>query len=400
MKIEAIKLKNFRAFKNTEIKKIPRFAVFVGANGTGKSSLFKLFEFLHEAMQSNVTSALAKLGGARGFKEVRSRNCSGPIEIEIKFRGNNEQWRLTTYNLIINEDKKTNKPIVEREILKYRRDSRGKPWHFINFFKGKGEAVTNEKDLSNIQDVTKLEREEQELKSPDLLAIKGLSQFEKFPIVKTLGELIEKWHISDFHIDQATKEQDYEYTKHLSKHGGNLSSVIDYLYKHQKKTFDEITQILPQRIPGITKVESKETEEGKILLKFYDENFPEEFLLARYVSDGTNKMLAYLVLLYDPQPHPLLCVEEPENQLYPSLLEELAEEFRSYSKKENQVFVSTHSPDFLNAIELEEIFLLKKSGGYTTVERPKDNKQIKSFMDNGDKMGHLWKQGFFKGIDP
>ena len=84
------------------------------------------------------------------------------------------------------------------------------------------------------------------------------------------------------------------------------------------------------------------------MLKFQDGAFEDPFL-ARYVSDGTIKMLAYLTLLYDPDPHPLLCVEEPENQLYPTLLWELAEEFRSYANRGGQVFVSTHSPDFLNA---------------------------------------------------
>ena len=59
-------------------------------------------------------------------------------------------------------------------------------------------------------------------------------------------------------------------------------------------------------------------------------------------------MFAYLVLLYDPKPHPLLAVEEPENQLYPELLYELIEEFRAYALRGGQVFVSTHSPDFLN----------------------------------------------------
>ena len=111
-------------------------------------------------------------------------------------------------------------------------------------------------------------------------------------------------------------------------------------------------------------------------------------------------MFAYLILLYDPEPHPLLCIEEPENQLYPDLLSELAEEFRSYAAQGGQVFVSTHSPDFLNAIELDEVFWLVKSGGYTEIRRARNDEQIAAFMDDGDKMGYLWRQGFFKEADP
>ncbi len=111
-------------------------------------------------------------------------------------------------------------------------------------------------------------------------------------------------------------------------------------------------------------------------------------------------MLAYLTLLYDPNPHPLLCIEEPENQLYPRLLSELAEEFRAYSESGGQVFVSTHSPDFLNATELEEVFWLVKKDGYTEIKRASEDAQISAYMQEGDQMGYLWKQGFFDGVDP
>lgn len=394
MKIESIHLKNFKSFKDAELTDLPNFCVIVGANGTGKSTIFQVFGFLRDAMASNVNVALAKLGGSRGFKEVRSRNAEGPIEIELKFRADKDS-PLTTYFLQINEE--DNKAIVEREVLKYRRGSSGQPWHFLAFSKGKGTAVTNE--LETVKDVQELNREEQNLKSPDILAIKGLAQFERFPAVMALGNLIENWHISDFHISKARPEQEAGYAEHLSREGENLSLVIEYLFNYKRETFDNILSLLKMRVPGINHVESKTTEEGRVLLKFQDGTFEDPFL-ARYVSDGTIKMLAYLTLLYDPYPHPLLCVEEPENQLYPKLLWELAEEFRSYANRGGQVFVSTHSPDFLNATRLEEVFWLVKKDGYTQVRRAKDNEQLATYMAEGDQMGYLWEQGFFEGADP
>ena len=394
MKIELLRLKNFKSFKDTELSNLPNFCVIVGANGTGKSSLFQIFGFLRDAMNSNVNVAFAKLGGSRGIKEVRSRNSKGPIEIELKFRAKPE-GPLTTYFLKIIE--KEGKAIIDREILKYRRGSSGQPWHFLDFSQGKGTAVTNE--LDSVTDVNDLEREEQVLKSSDILAIKGLSQFERFPAVVALGNLIENWHISDFHISKARPEQETGYAEHLSREGENLSLVIDYLYNHKKETFDYIISLLRRRVPGIYNVESKTTEEGRVLLKFQDGSFEDPFL-ARYVSDGTIKMLAYLTLLYDPNPHPLLCVEEPENQLYPNLLWELAEEFRAYAQRGCQVFVSTHSPDFLNAMRLHEVFWLIKKDGYTHVRRAKDDEQLAALIAEGDQLGYLWKNGFFPEVDP
>lgn len=394
MKIESIRLKNFKAFQDTRMTNIPNFCVIVGANGTGKSTIFSIFSFLKDALTGNVNTALMKLGGSRGFHEVRSRNSKGPIEIELKFRESFDS-PLITYFLEI--DERSGQAYIKREILKYRRGSKGQPWHFLDFANGTGTAVTNEMDsVTNIND---LKREEQTLKSPDILAVKGLAQFERFPAVVTLGNLIENWHISDFHISKARPEQEAGYADHLSCEGENLSLVIQYLYSHHRETFDKIIDLLKHRVPGITHVDSKTTEEGRVLLKFQDGSFTDPFL-ARYVSDGTIKMLAYLTLLYAPNPHPLLCVEEPENQLYPKLLWELAEEFRSYSNRGGQVFVSTHSPDFLNATRLSEVFWLEKEEGYTKIKCAADNEQIRAYMDDGDQMGYLWKQGFFGGIDP
>ena len=393
-KIESMRIKNFKAFQDAEIKDLPAFCVFVGANGTGKSSIFSVFGFLRDAFTTNVTTALQKLGGSKGFQEACSRNSPGPIEIELKFR-EKPNSPLVTYLLQIGEQNK--KGVVEREILKYRRGSAGQPWHFIKFDRGKGMAVTNELDA--VTNVKQLKREEQTLKSTDILAIKGLAQFERFPAVVTLGNLIENWHVSDFHISQARPEQEAGYAEHLSREGENLSLVVQYLHDHHRETFGNILDFLKKRVPGISGVESKTTEEGRVLLKFRDGVFQEPFL-ARYVSDGTIKMLAYLTLLHDPSPHPLLCVEEPENQLYPKLLYELAEEFRAYANRGGQVFVSTHSPDFLNAARLEEVFWLVKEKGYSQVFRAKDNEQIAAYMNQGDQMGRLWEQGFFEGADP
>jgi predicted ATPase len=397
MRIESIRLKNFRAFKDTTLKDIPSFCVLVGANGTGKSTLFSIFGFLRDAMTTNITAALGRLGGSRGFREVRTRDCDGPIEIELKIRADlgRRVSNLITYSLSI--DEREGRPVVSREILKYRRGSGGQPWHFLDFSCGRGEAVTNE--LETVRDVKELVRETQNLKSPDILAIKGLAQFERFPAVVALGNLIENWHLSDFHISKARPEQEAGYAEHLSREGENLSLVIEYLYKNHRQVFETIKEKLKARVPGINNVEAKTTEEGRVLLKFQDGAF-EDPILARFVSDGTIKMLAYLTLLYDPKPHPLLCVEEPENQLYPSLLWELAEEFRAYALKGGQVFVSTHSPDFLNAVELDEVFWLEKRNGFTQAHRAKDDPQLAAFMAEGDQMGYLWKEGLFRGAHP
>ena len=391
------------------MRDIPRFCVIVGANGTGKSTLFQVFGFLREAFNSDVQTALVKLGGSRGFEEVRSRNSDGNIEIEIKFRAKKTTRKnpLITYSLSIGYDRDKKRAFVDKETLRYRRGAKGNLWKFLDFARGKGEAVTNE-ELDTVKEEKNLRREKQTLKSDTILAIKGLGQFEKFKAAVALGNLIENWHLSDIHIDKARDEQLHGLAEHLSREGENLSLVIDYLHQNHRRALDEIIDKIKERVPGVQDVTAKTIETGQVLLKIKNDSFDEPFLV-RYVSDGTIKMLAYLVLLYDPNPFPLLCVEEPENQLYPSLLEQLADEFRAYAERGEQVFVSTHSPDLLNAAELDEVFWLTKEKGYTQIKRAKDGKQLARYMrpeGKGkrkkavDKMGWLWKEGFFEGADP
>ena len=395
MRIESIRLKNFKAFRDVHLQNLPGFCVIVGANGSGKTTLFDVFGFLHDSLKGNVRQAL----DARGrFAEVVSRDSGeDTIHIEIQYRmeilGID---RLVTYLLQIGLRDRV--PVVKREILRYKRGQHGAPYHFLDFKEGEGYAITNEEDFNKPDE--ELDREAQKLDAPDILAIKGLGQFDRFKAANAFRRLIEQWYVSDFHIQSARgrKEATGE-SEHLSETGENLPRVALYLYEQHRSLFDQILQTMARRVPGIQQIEPKLMEDGFLTLRFKDGSFQTPFL-DRYVSDGTIKMFAYLILLYDPSPHPLLCVEEPENQLYPLLMAELAEEFRLYAQRGGQVFVSTHSPDFLNACELDEVFWLVKHKGCSEFRRASEDPQISAYMKDGDMMGYLWKQGFFTGADP
>ncbi|MFM1979736.1 MAG: hypothetical protein RLZ68_1001 [Pseudomonadota bacterium] len=396
MRIESIRLKNFKAFRDIDLRDVPAFFVVVGANGSGKSTLFDVFGFLHDCLKGNVRQALDKRGR---FREVLSRGCDpekDSILIELQYRMEiTGVERLVTYSLEIAEE--AGSPIVRRELLRYKRGRYGSPFHFLDFSRGEGYAITNEEDFKLLEE--QLEIEKQKL-SPDMLAIKGLGQFERFKAASAFRQLIENWHVSDFHINAARgrKEASGD-TEHLSESGDNLPLVARYLHERYPKIFQLILSTMARRVPGVTSVEPKLMDDGYLTLRFQDGSFKTPFL-DRYVSDGTIKMFAYLTLLHDPKPHPLLCVEEPENQLYPQLMVELAEEFRAYAERGGQVFVSTHSPDFLNAMELDEVCWLVKREGRTEIHRARNNAQVAAYMADGDMLGNLWNQGFFEGVNP
>jgi predicted ATPase len=397
MKIESIHIENFKVFKKTTIKNLSKMVVLLGTNGSGKSTFFDVIGFLSDSLQNNVTIALNKRGG---FQEVISRGCNinnDLIKFEIKFRNEligGEHSPVVTYSLEIGQ--KDGKAIVKREILKYRRgQNTGKPWHFLDFSDGSGYAITNESEYGK-SDVSE-NRVEQKVTSPDILAIKGLGQFEQFKALSTFRGLLEKWYVSNFKIEYGRNISDTGISNHLSVNGDNLAQVTKYMYDYHRELFESVLKKLPSRIPGINQVEAKETEDGRIVLKFQDQNFRDPFV-ARYVSDGTIKMFAYMILLHDPEPHPLLCIEEPENFLHPDLLLQLCEEIREYSEKGGQVFVSSHSPDFVNGLNIDELFYIVKENGFSTIKSAKDDSSLKE-LSKENQLGWLWRNHYIKGAN-
>lgn len=389
MKIESLSVKNFKVFKDTQIENIPNFAVFLGKNGVGKSTFFDIFGFLHDCLAGNVNSALARRGG---FREVVSREQEGEIEFEIKFRPS-ENEPLTTYELSIGLGERK-LPVVKREILRLRRGQKGAPWKVLEFYDGEGFAAEGE--LNSYEDVKSAGRKKQKLESPDILAIKGLGQFKEFAAIASFRKLIEDWYVADLRVDMARERHESGYGERLSRSGDNLADVAMYIYENHPDVFRSIIEKMSERVPGVSNVEAKTTDDGYVVLRFQNGDFKNPFA-AKFVSDGTIKMFTFLVLLNDPDKHALLCVEEPENQLYPELLAALAEEFQGYSATDGQVFVSTHSPDFLNAVGLENIFVLEKKEGFTQISKATDNEVAYSLYKEGDLPGALWKQKLLTG---
>ena len=283
---------------------------------------------LKDCLKDDVRAAVRKRGG---FRQLVSRGAEDfaiqlTLQIEMDIEAA-QRRRLVTYHLEIVETARR-QISVAKESLRFKRSSYGAPFHFIRFRHGSGEALAESFDAfdRNVP-LEQLAREEQELDSPYILALKGLGQFKRFDAASQLRELIENWEVSDFHIDDARVEPDAALAEHLSSSGDNIALYAQYLYEEHREIFDTLVHEMADLVPGVSQVVPEEIGDGRVALRFWDSAFEEGFL-ARAVSDGTIKMFAYLALLRDPAPHPLLCVEEPECQLYPTLLRGLADQFR------------------------------------------------------------------------
>lgn len=384
--IEYVRVENYRALKHVELKDLTPVTALLGPNGSGKSTVFDVFAFLSECFDSGLRKAWDRRGRA---KELKTRGSEGPVVIEIKYR--EPDYPLITYHLAVDERKGA--PIVVREWLRWTRGSGGQPFRFLEFHEGVGRATSGEKPDKEDK------RVETKLKSPDLIAVNALGQFAEHPRVVALRDFITSWYVSYFSVDETRGQPEAGPQERLSRTGDNLANVIQYLAEQHPKRLEQVFKILRERVPRIERVLADAMPDGRLLLQIKDAPFDHP-VLAKFASDGTLKMLAYLVLLYDPDSPPFVGIEEPENFLHPRLLPELAEECRAASER-SQLLVTTHSPFFVNALTAREVRVLyRDESGYTQAVCAEDVPGVEEFMNAGALLGHLWMEGRLGVGDP
>ena len=386
-RVEYLKVRNFRALRSVEFKKITPLTVLLGPNGSGKSTVFDVFAFLAECFELGLRRAWDRRGRAR---ELKTRGSSEAVTIEIKYR---EQPRtpLITYHLSVNEHGGV--PVVEHEWLSWTRGRGGRPFRFLEYASGSGQAASGEEPDGEARRVST------PLRSPDLLAVNALGQFQEHPRVAALRDFISGWYVSYLAADSARSQPEAGPHQRLSKTGDNLANVIQCLDEQHPGRLEEIFDVLRRRVPRIESVSAETMADGRLLLQIKDAPFDDP-MLARFASDGTLKLLAYLVLMHDPAPPPFIGLEEPENFLHPRLLPELAEECRAAAER-TQLLVTTHSPFFLSRLRPDEVRVLwRDERGHTQTRRVADIPGVNEFLEEGAHLGHLWMEGHLGVGDP
>lgn len=413
-KIEGIRIKNFRALKDVtlgrlwnqqQLEPLTAMTVVIGKNGVGKSTLFDVFGFLADALKVGVEEACDSRGRG-GFEKIRCQGQMGAIEFEIYYKEDGNA-RPITYEMSIDLDD-SGRPFVQKERLRQRRKNQTRGWPFsflvLNDGKGvvwKGEGKKIEEDntfdfddfLNSLLEEESKETESVELADKRKLGIATLGSLKQHPRISAFRQFIEGWYLSYFTPNSARSLPLAGPQKHLNILGDNIGNVVQFMEREHKDRFRKVLDRIAKKIPGINKIDTVKTADGRLLLRFNDKGFQDPFY-AQQMSDGTLKVFAYLLLLEDPTPPPFLCIEEPENGLYHKLLETLATEFRNHAtgrKDSSQVFITTHQPYFVDALEPNEVWILEKGDdGFSSIRRASNDILVKNMVAEGLPLGSLW----------
>ena len=374
------------------------FTVVIGKNGVGKSTLFDAFGFVADCLSHDVEAA-CDMKQRGGFERLLSREASGPISFEIYYREATGE-RPMTYELSIALDK-SGRPFVESEVLKQRRKGQkhGRPFPFLRLSSGKGMVWAGEEavEVEGEEDRAQAAVELTDLRQ---LGIATLGTLKEHPRIKRFRDFLKGWYLSYFYPDAARGLPSAGPQKHLNIHGDNIGNVVQFMEQRENKDrFKLILKRIADKIPGVQSIDTKITDDKRVLLRFNDGAFADPFF-AQQMSDGTLKVFAYLLLMEDPEPPPFICIEEPENGLYHKLLETLAQEFRAHaSGKRNapQLFVTTHQPYFVDALSPNEVWILEKGkDGYSFIRRVSDLEIVKNLVDEGLPLGGLWYSDYLE----
>ena len=405
-RIEGIRIQNYRSlkdvtlgktFENQKTEPIKPLIAVIGPNGSGKSALMDAFGFIGDCLASGVEDACEK-SHRGGFEKLRTKGQSEPIRFEIYYR-EELKARPISYSLEIDLDN-NGRPYIYHERLRQRRkgQSWGWPYSFLEVTNGKGFAwageATEREEGSTKVDV--------KLKDPRRLGITTLGNLAEHPRIVLFRQFLEGWYLSYFVPELARGMPVAGAQKHLNRTGENLANYDQFMERQHNKRFAEVLQIISKKIPGIKTISSKRSDDGRLLLQFNERGYEDPFY-ALDMSDGTLKMFAYLLLLEDPEPAPLIGIEEPENGLHHQLLEPLAKEMKHYSGKPGgpQIILTTHSPYLVDALKPEDVWILgKDDNGFSSTMRAADIPNVKELYSEGIPLGSLWYSNHFGRGNP
>ena len=403
-KIEGIAIKNYGSLRDIKMGRLlsnqagsplSNMITVIGSSGNGKSTLADVFGFIADCLEVGVEAACdAKNRG--GYERIVSQGTDEPIKFELYYR-EKSNTRPITYELTIGPDK-SGRPYVIEERLRQRVKPKGRPLSILHLQKGVGYAFGGEEggqeDDTNIVTGNRVDVQLSDLRKLGVVTLGAMKQYTR---IEKFLNFLKSWYLCYFTPDSARQIEQSAPQPYLDRTGGNLNNVAQYMYRESRGDFAKILSDIQTKLPGISKIEPLKMPNGQVVLQFYENHFDEPFF-SQKMSDGTLKLFAYYLLLHERNPRQLVFIEEPENGLYHHYLADLAREMREHvgTGFTKQLFVTTHSPFFVNALPPQDVWVLEKgSDGFSTAKRASDYRFVKELTDEGIAVGDLWYDKYF-----
>jgi predicted ATPase len=418
-----IKIEGFRSFKKVELE-MPRLAVLIGPNGGGKSNFIDLLMLMAEAGNGQLTNGVFRRGG---FRDIAfGFDSSGKVRLDFLFKGIQHPHKLRQLPGVasdVGRNPSSASPESKGLDVRYtialqnfgsgwlvwdeqlKEESPAQPSRSMEILTRHATTMDNDGSLFGSKfrwrdESGKIIVERKYPTSESELAIFQVKDLDKYPAPYAVLSELQHWVCyRDIDVGPESKVRQPALTRPdvlLLPDGSNLSSVLFSIQQDYPDLWSEILEDLHTAYPDFVRLRiPARGGDGKVILRWEEKPFREQAdLSANLLSDGTLKLLCLIAILKNPDPPPLICIDEPELGLHPDWIKLVAELLQDAAMR-TQVIVATHSPYIVAKLDPEQVIVTEKTDGethLTQLKTPDLENWLKDFS-----LADLWLSGEIGG---
>lgn len=352
----------FKSIKSVRKLKLRRINVVIGANGSGKSNLLKVFSFLKAVRASRLENYVARAGGADRLLHFGAKT-TGDLTIDVSFGNEANRYRIT----LVRDD--LDRLVPSREAVQYwNKQKHDQPYHDLLFF-----APTEA----------------------------GISKYVDRGVPGWIQRSIDRWRLYHFHdtgrhspFMKTCALHDNEF---LRPDGSNLSAFLYFLKKQHQGSYSLIRRTIRLVAPFFDDfvLRPMRTNDEMIRLEWKHVG-TDSYFDASSLSDGTLRFMAMTTLLSQPTrllPSVIL-LDEPELGLHPYAVTMFCSLVKTASVNV-QIIMATQSPLVLDHFEPRDVLVAERRNGASTFERL-DTTGLEAWLEDYS-LGQLWEKNELGG---
>jgi predicted ATPase len=387
--IQTLGIKRYRSLANVSLR-FRRIHLLIGPNAAGKSNFIDALRLLAEAVRADMETAVTRRGGLKAAVFLGAAEPTFEIALEYFVPDPSAPRSRSDMAYLVRVADRDGRPGVAREELRIKRNRNepGAPKLCFRSEWGQGEAL---------RDAASQQREAFQTGDPGVLALKALGFLETYPRIRALRTFIESWQFLAIDLSSVREPRRDERATVLAHNAANLANVLRTLKAADDRRYNRILDDVQSLLRHVDEVMTQ-VEHGRVTLFIRERAFHDP-LEALALSDGTLRLLAIITALETMPEHGLLCIEEPEHGLHPLLFGPLLDLFRERCPQggSQQILVTTHSPDLVDAAEPEEVTPVERDEKGATNLLELDPEKTRKWLEDF-RLGELWRMRQIGGV--
>jgi predicted ATPase len=395
---------HFKSIEHLELE-LGQINVFVGSNGSGKSNVIDAVRFVRDAVHNGLDRAVSDRHGiesVRQWSPTRPYRLSVEIDIErgtflgaFKFSIDSKagQYRIFREEAAVQDvnefdvvDEETGQEYISQDFIKayYVRDNAGQ----VNQETWELQAERDEALLTFLERALASDPTTADFRvdQADELWLSARSSF----YLSRLRQQLSQFQAYSIYPNTLRLPQEPSNETFLASEGRNLASVFKRMRKSRAglEALNQITDGMRAILPTLERI-SILSVGGYLVPQFHmqEQTGRRHIFNVSQMSDGSLRVLGLLTALYQVPRPTAIALEEPEQTVNPGILTMLAESIREVSKR-TQVFVTTHSPHFLDQFTPDEVISVELKNGLTRAGRV-SSVQVGAVRDRLFSLGEL-----------